>query len=234
MRCRDSVHPDASLRAPRLFPFKRRQRRPAEILTLDAVRTTLELIERSADICTPLKSAVGAVVGICSLVDRVDASLTDTEALAWRAIAILDAIYNSVGSRTSDAIPSDQLESIVQFEQLTNEIRYAMENIRIKGRINRLLRLRRNESQLATFAARLDSASQAFTIGALSSHTASLAHLEEMVEKVSTSSYSLEQSHNKLCAQIRYLQHTVVFFGLTPVFQSPVQPIPEEPGGRKN
>ncbi|KAJ6469836.1 hypothetical protein C8R45DRAFT_937477 [Mycena sanguinolenta] len=137
----------------RLFPFKRRKRRPEEVttpdapeetltVTLDAVRTALEPEERSADICTPLKSASGGVVGIGSLVDRVDASLADEQA---------DVIYNSVSSGSSDTIPSHQLESIVRS---VDEIRDAV---------------RRNESQLSTFTTRLD----AFTIGALSSQTAS-------------------------------------------------------------
>jgi hypothetical protein len=47
----------------------------------------------------------------------VAASAADAEALAWRAIAILDEMYNSVGTRSPDTIPPHLLHSIARFEQ---------------------------------------------------------------------------------------------------------------------
>ncbi|KAJ7452578.1 hypothetical protein FB451DRAFT_1409264 [Mycena latifolia] len=187
-------------------PSKRRKSFPAATLTLDAVRTTLEVMESAADACPPLKSTVGAVVALCKI--RLAASNTDAGTLAWRAITILDTIYNSMDAKSPDAIPLHLVHHIVQFEHLLTEIRTAMESIQSQGRLRRLLHLRRNESQLATFTERLNSAAQVFTIGAMSSQTVSLAHIEAVVEKVSS---GLEQSNAHLRGQVRFLQITVVF-----------------------
>ncbi|KAJ7438868.1 hypothetical protein FB451DRAFT_1303067, partial [Mycena latifolia] len=113
----------------RLLPLKRRKPPPEAVLTLDAVRTTLELVESSADVCPPLKSAVGAVVAVCRLTDRVAASAADAEALAWRAVEILDEIYNSVGARTPGAIPPHLLQWQLHSIVLLTEIRDAMGDI---------------------------------------------------------------------------------------------------------
>ncbi|KAJ7686298.1 hypothetical protein B0H17DRAFT_1072228 [Mycena rosella] len=208
------------------FPPRRRKGASAAAISLNAVRTTLELVECSADVCPPLKSAVGAVVAICKLADRIAASDADAGRLAWRAVTILDAIYNSIDAQKSDAIPPHLLNNVVQFEQLLIEIHTAMKGIKTKG-IRRLLHLRRNESQLATFNAQLDAAAQVFTIGTMTSQTVSLAHIDgrmqsqavslahiqEIVEKVSTVSSALEHSNVQLRGQVRFLQITTVFLG---------------------
>ncbi|KAJ7347708.1 hypothetical protein DFH08DRAFT_936553 [Mycena albidolilacea] len=100
-----------------VFPLKRGKARSAAILTLDAVRMTLEAAESSVDAYPPLKSAVGGVAAVCRLADRVAASAADAEALAGRAVAILDKMYNSVGTRSPDTIPPHLLYSIARFEQ---------------------------------------------------------------------------------------------------------------------
>ncbi|KAJ7841104.1 hypothetical protein B0H14DRAFT_2587117 [Mycena olivaceomarginata] len=94
-----------------VFPLKCGKARSAAILTLDAVRMTLEVAESSVDAYPPLKSAVGGVAA------RVAASAADAEALAWRAVAILDEMYNSVDTRSPDTIPPHLLHSIARFEQ---------------------------------------------------------------------------------------------------------------------
>ncbi|KAJ7082487.1 hypothetical protein C8R44DRAFT_823015 [Mycena epipterygia] len=182
------------------------------LLTLDAVRTSLELVKDSADVCPPLKSAAGAVVAVCNLADRVAASDTNAETLAWRAVTILDTIYNSVDATDPNAkVPPQLLHHLLQFEQLLTEICTAMKNITKKGRLHRAFHLRRNESQLAKFTARLDSTAQIFTIATMSSQTASLGRIEDAVEKVSSVSSALEQSNIHLRGQVRCLQLTVVF-----------------------
>ncbi|KAJ7115362.1 hypothetical protein C8R44DRAFT_880666 [Mycena epipterygia] len=159
-------------------------RRPKEsttsvYLTLDVVRTSLELVKDSADVCPPLKSAVGAVVA------RVAESDTNAETLAWRAVTILDTIYNSVDMTDPNAkIPPQLLHNILQFEQLVTEISTAMKSIAGKSPLHRVLHLRRNESKLAKFNARLDSAAQVFAIGTMTSQTVSLGRIEDAVEKV--------------------------------------------------
>ncbi|KAJ7841103.1 hypothetical protein B0H14DRAFT_2587114 [Mycena olivaceomarginata] len=127
-----------------------------------------------------------------SLPQRVEASAVDAEMLAWRAFTILDEMYNSVGDTNPDTLPLQLLHSIFRFEQVLNEICDEMKCITTKGTMDRLLRLSRNESQLAKFTAKLDSAAQAFTIGLISSQNITLAFA---VDKFSTMSSSVEQSH---------------------------------------
>ncbi|KAF7338976.1 hypothetical protein MVEN_01973800 [Mycena venus] len=193
-----------------LFPQRKRWKDSTTArLTLDAVRTSLELINYSADICPPLKSAVGAVIGLCNLADRVAACDANAETLVWRSIAILDMIYNLID--VNKPIPSDLLQSIVHFEQLVVEIRTAMEDIMKKKRVPRVLHLRRNESQLAKFTARLDSAAEIFTIGSMTVQRMSLARIEDKVETVSTVASALEHSNVLLRDQVKFLQLAIVF-----------------------
>jgi len=208
---------------PRRFfllpPRKRRKGSKTTLLTLDAVRLSLELVNDSADACPALKSAVGAVVALCNLADRVAASSEDAKALAWRAVTILDIIYQSVDA--NNEIPSHLLHSIVQFEQLVIEIQTAMEATIKKKRVLRVLHLRRNEAQLAKFTAQLDSAAEAFTIGNITVQTMSLAciedkilalaRIEDKVESISAVASAVEHSNILLHDEIKYLRLTVVF-----------------------
>ncbi|KAJ6542934.1 hypothetical protein B0H19DRAFT_1172454 [Mycena capillaripes] len=204
----------------RLFASLAARERPKEspinvaALTRDALRTSLELVKESSDICPPLKSALGGVVALCDLADRVAASNVDAATLAWRAVAILDTIYNAVdiGPDLDAKVPPQLLQNILQFEQLLSEIRTAMmKSIARKGCFRRVLHLRRNESDLAQFTTSLDSAAQVFTIGTLTAQTASLSRIEDAVEKVSMVSSALEQSNIHLRNQVTFLQLTVVF-----------------------
>ncbi|KAJ7273778.1 hypothetical protein C8J57DRAFT_1714847 [Mycena rebaudengoi] len=154
-----------------LSPVPRRKRRKESTITLltwDTIRTSLELVQRSADVCPPLKSAVGAVCALCDLADasrsssRIAASDANAEALAWRAFIILETILNSIDS--NKPVPPHLRHSIEQFEQLLSEIRTAMEVLAKENRVLRVLRLRRNESQLTEFIARLDLTAQLFIV----------------------------------------------------------------------
>ncbi|KAJ7863438.1 hypothetical protein B0H14DRAFT_468173 [Mycena olivaceomarginata] len=193
-----------------LSPVPRRKRRKeftTTLLTWDAIRTSLELVEKSADVCPPLKSAVGAVGALCDLADRMAASDANAEALTWRAFTILETIHNSIDSNKT-VPPPHLLHSIVQFEQLLIEIRTAMEVLANENRVLRVLRLRRNESQLAKFTARLDLLAEMFTIGTMAIQTVSLAHIENTVQTVSAVASALEHSNRN---QVKFLQFTVVF-----------------------
>ncbi|KAJ6505404.1 hypothetical protein C8R45DRAFT_548707 [Mycena sanguinolenta] len=135
-------------------------------LTWDAIRTMLEVANDSADVFPPLKSAVGGVVALCNLADRLAASDENAKMLVWRSVTILDTIYRAIDPDAYAIIPAHFLDGILQFEQLINEIRKAMEAIMKKNRrgVLRIPHLRRNESQLAKFTERLDSAAELFTV----------------------------------------------------------------------
>ncbi|KAJ7765722.1 hypothetical protein B0H16DRAFT_1524132 [Mycena metata] len=150
---------------------KRRKEPTTALLTWDAIRTLLELVEQSADVCPPLKSAVGAVGGLCNLADasrfrwsppRLAASDANTDALGLRVFTILKTIHNSID--LEKPVPQDLLHSIVQFEQLLIEIQTAMEVLAKENHFLHVLRLRRNESQLVKFTARLELLAEEFTV----------------------------------------------------------------------
>ncbi|KAJ6603464.1 hypothetical protein DFH09DRAFT_394036 [Mycena vulgaris] len=192
-----------------LYGFLRHKLRPAStttLLTLDAVRTSLEVVKESSDVFPPLKSALGAVIALCALADRISASDANAEALAWRAVTILDTIYNSVNPTDPGNVPPQLLHNIEQFERLLTTIYTAMDSIARIGRIRRVLNLRQTESELAKFAARLDSAAETFAIGTMTLQSVSLARIQDAVETVTVISSGLEQSNAQLCGQILVLQ----------------------------
>jgi len=195
---------------------KRRKEPTTALLTWDAIRTLLELVEQSADVCPPLKSAVGAVGGLCNLADRLAASDANADALGLRVFTILKTIHNSID--LEKPVPQDLLHSIVQFEQLLIEIQTAMEVLAKENHFLHVLRLRRNESQLVKFTARLELLAEEFTIGTMAAQTVSLAHIKNAVQTVSIVASALEHSNSTLehsitllRSQVKLLQFTVVF-----------------------
>ncbi|KAJ7196316.1 hypothetical protein B0H12DRAFT_1082042 [Mycena haematopus] len=181
------------------LPASKRKRRkeleetPTALLTWDAVRTSLELVNGSADACPPLKSVVGAVVALCNLAERIAACDENAEMLAWRSVAIIDTIYNSIDP--NDAIPTHFLDGFLQFEQLVNEIRTAMEAITKKKRFLRVLHLRRSESELDKFTKRLDSAAEVFMIRSVTVQTMSVARIEDKVDNVAAVASTIQNSN---------------------------------------
>ncbi|KAF7367823.1 hypothetical protein MSAN_00846700 [Mycena sanguinolenta] len=193
----------------------RRRKRPKEEdsedsptatrLTWDAIRTALEIVNDSADVCPPLKSAVGGVVALCNLAERLSACDENAEMLVWRSVTILDTIYSSIDPDTH-TIPAHFLHGILQFEKVINEIRTAMEAITKKNRALRVLHLRRDESQLTKFTSRLDSAAEVFTIHSTTIQTMALARIEEKVEGVSVVASAVEHSNISLHNRVERLQ----------------------------
>ncbi|KAJ7283797.1 hypothetical protein C8J57DRAFT_1293611 [Mycena rebaudengoi] len=129
-------------------------------LSFDAIRTSLNDLKDSTDVFPPLKSAVGAVLAVWDLSDRVSTSDKHAEGLAWRAVCILDAIYNVSGGGAGP-VSAAVLDAIRTFVGLLREISAAMEEELKPG----WLHLQKRESRLAQFVARLDVISEAFKIG---------------------------------------------------------------------
>ncbi|KAJ6611960.1 hypothetical protein B0H10DRAFT_2054175 [Mycena sp. CBHHK59/15] len=152
-------------------------------LTSDAILTSLNLLKDPADAFPPLKSVVGGVIAVWNLAERVAALDEEAQKLAWRAITILDTIYNAVGDADPQSLSPHVLQSILDFECLLNDLHKAMDRI-AKRRIHRLLYLRRTENQLASFNLRLDSMAETFTIG-------TLAHVGLAVDKMDVSMQKL-------------------------------------------
>ncbi|KAJ7740457.1 hypothetical protein DFH07DRAFT_965345 [Mycena maculata] len=195
----------------------------------DAIQIFIHLLNKSADACPPLKSAAGGVLAVWDLADRVSASDGNAQVLAWRALDILDTIYNAVGDG-SHRIPPGMLPEIQKFEKLLLEISAAMEAQLKPGWARRVLHLRRHESELARFTSRLIAVSEAFKIGSSarvelavdkiqgSSTRVELAVVKIQADVSSTAALAgiLEQSNIRLRTEVHVLR-TVVLFGLSPV-----------------
>ncbi|KAJ7789432.1 hypothetical protein B0H14DRAFT_2944596 [Mycena olivaceomarginata] len=200
---------DRFRRLSRFLPRKRWKESTAVLLTWDVVRTSLEVVLSSADHCPPLKSAVGGVIALCNIAERAAACDENAEILIWRAVAILDTMYQSIDANAP--IPSHLLNGMVQFEQLILEVRLAMKAMLKRKRVLRVLHLRRSESQLAKFTARLDSVAEVFTIGSMTVQTMSLCRIEDKVESVSQVTSALERSNwTAVSAVASEIQHSNV------------------------
>ncbi|KAJ6521658.1 hypothetical protein DFH09DRAFT_1331075 [Mycena vulgaris] len=194
-------------------------------LSSDSIRTSLNILRDSADVFPPLKSAVGGVLAVWDLADRVSTSDENARALAWRAVGILDAIYNAVGGADSASISPGMLQEILKFEQLLREISAAMEGQLKAGRFRRVLHLRRHESQLAGFTSRLDASSEAFKIGSSTRVELVVNRVELRVDEIQADTSAtaalavvFEKSIIRLHGEVQFLR-TVVLFGLSPVSQ---------------
>jgi len=196
---------------------------PFLVLSSDAIRTSLTLLKESTDVFPPLKSAVSGVLAVWDLADRVSTSDEGARVLAWRAVGILDAIYNAVGEGTSTTISPGLLQDVLKFEELLHEISTAME-AHLKPRwVRRMLRLRKLESQLVRFTSRLDAASEAFKIGsssrvevAVEKIQGSSTRVEGTVERIQALAIGLEQFNSRLRGEVQVLR-TIVLFGLSPI-----------------
>ncbi|KAJ7754334.1 hypothetical protein DFH07DRAFT_773734 [Mycena maculata] len=193
---------------------------PFLALTSDTIRTSLDLLNKSADACPLLKSAGVLAVwdlvnasNLCSLpicneglIDpgqHVSASDENAQVLAWHAVGILDAIYNVVEEGTR-CIPPGMFPETLKFEALLLKIRAAMEAQLKPGWACHVLRLRRHESGLARFTSRPDAASEAFKIGAstrvelaVDTIQGSSTRVESVVDKIQRSSTRVELAVHK-------------------------------------
>ncbi|KAF8207676.1 hypothetical protein K438DRAFT_1961938 [Mycena galopus ATCC 62051] len=126
----------------------------------DLLSTSLLALKESADAFPPLKSAVGGVLALWDIAQRVKHSKTDARDIALRTKAILDAIAIAVPK--GSAIPPPMLQSIERFTLLLEQIRCSMETIAgIRG-ISRIVHLNRNERALQRIKAQMDDAYRDF------------------------------------------------------------------------
>ncbi|KAJ7150106.1 hypothetical protein C8R43DRAFT_497495 [Mycena crocata] len=163
-------------------------------LSSDAIQEALYVLRDSADVLPPLKSAVGGVLAIWNLVDRVHSSDEEARALAWKTVEILDAIYNAVDNDPG-AIPHGLLQNILKFEKLLKEISDVMDACLKAGRLRRLVLLRKHESRLAQFNWQLDGVSEAFKIGALTRVELAVGRIPENLPSTTALAKVLEQSN---------------------------------------
>ncbi|KAJ7266380.1 hypothetical protein B0H12DRAFT_159313 [Mycena haematopus] len=209
-----TVHPEHQDDAPATFLA----------LSSDAIWMFLVALRESTDVFPPLKSAVGAVLAVWDLADRISAYDKHAQALAWRAASILYAMNSATRARSAGPISQGMLDAVLQFEGILCEICAAMEHeAQLKlGPLRRVLGLQRRESRLVRFSAQLDAASDAFKIGCAARVEVAVAKIQADVAIIATSrdasslALQLEQSNTRLRGEVRVLR-IVVLFGVSPV-----------------
>ncbi|KAJ7051580.1 hypothetical protein C8F01DRAFT_1262659 [Mycena amicta] len=122
----------------------------------DLLSTSLFALKESADGFPPLKSAVGAVLALGEIAQRVKNSKSDARDIARRAEHILDVIAEAVPDGST--IPVAMLRDIERFTSLVHEICGFMEEIASARALSRVLHLNRNEIALQDFKSRLNDA----------------------------------------------------------------------------
>jgi len=178
------------------------------------IREFLNLVKESTDVFPPLKSAVGGVLAVWDLADRVSEFDENAKALARRAVGIFDVIYTAVGG--ASAISPGMLQDILKFEELLREISTAMEALLELGPFRRVLYLRKHESQLARFASRLDAASEAFKIGSSTRVEMAVEKMQADFASTAALASALEDTNIRLRGEVQVLR-TVVLFGISPM-----------------
>ncbi|KAJ7689726.1 hypothetical protein B0H17DRAFT_1134861 [Mycena rosella] len=184
-------------------------------LSSDAIRESLSLLKDSADAFPLLKPAVGGVLAVWDLAERVSASDENAQALARRAVGIFDVIYKAVGGGAGP-VSQEMLQEMLKFKE------YAQ------------------ESRLAQFTASLDAAAEAFRIGSstrtelMSTRIESTStgieststRVERALEKIQadvsstvTLAIALEKANIRLRGEVKVLRQTqtVFLFGFPPV-----------------
>ncbi|KAJ7938357.1 hypothetical protein B0H13DRAFT_1851796 [Mycena leptocephala] len=186
-------------------------------LSFDAIRTSLNDLKDSTDVFPPLKSALPLHQRLTIAPrQRVSTSDEHAEGLAWRAVCILDAIYNASGGGVGP-VSAAVLDAIRTFVGLLREISAAMEEELKPGRLH----LQKRESRLAQFVARLDVISEAFKVRLHRYHTSPYrvtAPVEEQpIPATPDQPRELQTIQTiRLDTEVRVLR-TVVLFGLSPV-----------------
>ncbi|KAJ7506955.1 hypothetical protein B0H11DRAFT_1969636 [Mycena galericulata] len=183
--------------------------------TSDAIRELLSLVKESTEVFPPLKSAVGGVLVVWDLADRMSAFDENAQALASRAVGIFDATFNAVGR--SATISPGMLQDILKFEELLREITTTIEAQLKPGPFRRLLRLRKHENRLAGFISRLDAASETFKIGSTTRVELAVEKIQADVSSTAALANVLEQTNIRLRGEIQVLRTVVVLFGLSPI-----------------
>jgi len=151
------------LQAAMKWPHLRCRPRRFSSASCDVTLTSLRALKESADLFPPLKGAVGGVLALWDIVERVKRSKKRARDLRSRAIDVLYALNDAVEDPVH--IPLGLRLGVDRFELLLNDICNSMEPLTKPSRRSWLLHMNRDEDMFETFDRRLNEASQCFVIG---------------------------------------------------------------------
>ncbi|KAF7325643.1 hypothetical protein MKEN_00414200 [Mycena kentingensis (nom. inval.)] len=182
----------------------------------DCTVLALELTRDSADVLPPLKSVVGGILNLLTIVERCSLCSERTEHLARRATMVLDLIKKAdVRVQQLDA---DLLQDIRRFEMILHKLSLCLQSTGRRSKLVRMLRLRSNERMLDSLALEFEAAAEALTIRMTAVQTAALGHLADDAQHILLTLASIEQSLEKSDRDISALRRQVRLLQLTTVF----------------
>ncbi|KAJ7306218.1 hypothetical protein DFH08DRAFT_902401 [Mycena albidolilacea] len=181
----------------------------------DLLWTSLTALRTCADACLPLKGAVGALVAIFEISERIAHSKKDARELGRHAVDVLKMLADATSNR--DASSERMLASIVQFEKTLMEIQTEMDSLKARSTFWRLKHLNRNEGKFRSFNRRLDDASRAFMIGATARAEAGIYQVHTQILQTSAGFLAVRNKVMLLLRGIILMQ--TVFFCPSPVWR---------------
>ncbi|KAJ7055844.1 hypothetical protein C8F01DRAFT_1157876 [Mycena amicta] len=138
-----------------LLRFPRRGvKRKKSPLVPDVLNVSLFALKESADAFPPLKSAVGGVLAVWDVADRMKHCKSKARTIALRTTQILDVMAEAIPDASK--IPDPLLQSIERFTSRLDDVRQRMEDMnRLRG-LSRFVNLRQNERVLQDILGELD------------------------------------------------------------------------------
>jgi len=133
----------------------------------DTTRTSLELLSQTSDVFPPLKSAVGGVLALWDLVERVKDVEDEARALLQRANETILLVSELSKLKSHSHAPALQ-ETIDKFERAVDEIRRALEPWATQKWISRMVRSKRHGATLTALQKKLDQVYQELTLPTMS------------------------------------------------------------------
>ncbi|KAJ7572371.1 hypothetical protein C8J56DRAFT_990554, partial [Mycena floridula] len=163
-------------------------------MAMDIARTSLMALKESADAFPPLKSAVGSVLALWDIVEKMQSCKALREALACRCVSILETLAEAVPDPIN--ISPDMLKSIDGFKGLVTEIAQELSEHNYATRFTRLANLNRNRGQFDTLLRKLDDASSLFVVATavrIEGSTVQInARMEASTAQINDSNYQIQ------------------------------------------
>ncbi|KAJ7348163.1 hypothetical protein DFH08DRAFT_158074 [Mycena albidolilacea] len=122
-----------------------------------ATKVTLKAIQASTDAFPPLKSVVSAVIVVLELSQQVKSNKKECDHIAKRSTQLVQDILR----QTKDfdvALPAEVEESVVQIEELFEDIEKFFKELKKENFLERIARQDRNKSQVDEYGRLLDEA----------------------------------------------------------------------------
>ncbi|KAJ7572391.1 hypothetical protein C8J56DRAFT_1035363 [Mycena floridula] len=166
-------------------------------MAMDIARTSLMALKESADAFPPLKSAVGSVLALWDIVEKMQSCKAHGQDLACRCVSILETL----AALDPTNISPEMLKGIDGFKRLVTEIAQELSKHNRAMIFAQLAHLNRNLGRFETLSRKLDDASSLFvvaTAGRIEASTTQInARLETSTMQINASNHEIQTAVNR-------------------------------------